>query len=64
MEAYDVLANNVAVCRPSCGVFLAGYLEGIIRFGEVVDEGVYPYIDSLSVIIRHRNTPAQPFPWS
>lgn len=40
MESDNVLADHMDVCRPACGMLLTRHLEGVVGFGEVVDQGV------------------------
>ena len=60
MEADNVFADDVAVCRPSRRILLAGDLEGIVGLGDVVDQGVEPDVDGLRLVVRHRDAPGQP----
>lgn len=57
----NILSYHMAIWRPACYMFLAGDLEGIVHFCEVVYQCVQPNIYRLRLVIRDRNSPTKSF---
>ena len=56
VEAQDLLAHHVQVCRPELIVVMVGFVA-VAQCGDIVAQGVHPDVHGVLGVKRHRNAP-------
>ncbi len=57
MKSDYILTNDVTICRPTGGALLTWDLKRIVGLGKVINQGIKPDVDGLSLIVRHWDAP-------